>query len=94
MHVYARVTYKIIIVLICACAVTYELIPRYPCMQAKRNNETMRKQDEAPEMADGNVSGNQRGAGTLVLDRLRSIAVTSRHAQATTQLRLQQCQRQ
>lgn len=54
------------------------------------DNETMRKQNEAPKMADGGVSDYQRGSSILATDRLHSPS----HAHTTTWLCLLQCQRQ
>ena len=60
-----------------------------------QRNETMFEQVEAPEMAGGGVSGDQCGAGTLVLDRLHSVSVVrSRHAHPTARQRLLQRQAQ
>ena len=55
----------------------------------------MCQQDEAPEMANGGVSGDQRGPGTLVLYRLHSVRVVRfRHAHPTARQRLLQRQAQ
>lgn len=85
---------------ICACANMYEMPSSSVSMQTLvppyNNHETMREQNEAPKMAGGSVSGGQRGASALAVDRLHSIVVVikSRHAQTTTQLHLLQCQGQ